>query len=78
MSVSKFQKGVGVYCCEICERRTRTVDRDAAVCRLCAECYEYAGIENMLSDGGEDPELRAQLEVLKARIEALGGDITRL
>ena len=74
---SNFQRGAGVFCCRMCQRNTRG-SPDSASLRLCEECYDYASLENEISDYGDSPELQAQLEALKVRIAALGGDVSRL
>lgn len=53
--VDGFKRGSGCYTCRSCKRSTRSVryGEDAADVRLCFECYELAGYENMIQDGEE-------------------------
>jgi hypothetical protein len=51
---NRFRRGGGgVYKCEICERSTRQVDQGGDS-RLCQECWDLAGLENMVSDNGRE------------------------
>lgn len=51
---SRFARGSGQYACNCCGRQTRSTGRgDNEQVRLCAECFDLAGIENHLSDTGE-------------------------
>jgi hypothetical protein len=54
MAIKTFQRGSAVYKCNVCKRSTRNTG-DEGNCRLCAECYELAGIENEISDNGPLP-----------------------
>lgn len=50
----RFQRGSGVYTCEICGRKTRSTGRgDNEHMGLCAECFDLCGYENMIYDGHE-------------------------
>jgi hypothetical protein len=76
---SRFKRGSGVYKCGCCLRMTRATGRnDNENNGLCAECYDYGGIDNEISDCGSTPELEAELARLKKIIADKGGDITRL
>ncbi len=77
---SSFQGGFGrasVYACRCCKRQTRGAG-DAFGVELCGECFELAGIENAISDNGEEvvgtyyDEARASL----AKLAKLGADLS--
>jgi hypothetical protein len=52
MKRQHFQRGGGgVFNCSICERRTRLVDQGGDS-ELCPECWELAGLDNMVNDDG--------------------------
>lgn len=71
---SHFQPFSGCYKCQCCKRQTRSTGRgDNENNRLCAECYDMAGIENEISDMGSTPERVAEIEALKALIISKGG-----
>lgn len=78
---SRFQQGSGVYKCGCCGRKTRATGDDSDGVGLCSDCYEMAGIENQISDGGYDgPEalavLVAEVERLKDVIISKGGKLS--
>lgn len=71
---SGFKKGSGCFPCEVCTRSTRDTGGDNAQVRLCAECYEVAGIENQIADrGDQDGSLRAEVNRLNEIIRSKGG-----
>ncbi len=74
---NQFQRGAGVYTCRCCKRATRGSGGDSAGVRLCDQCYELAGYENMVSDGhtlsGLDGE---EIKRLAAEVKARGGNAT--
>lgn len=72
---NRFERGSGCYKCGNCKRNTRATGGDNDILKLCAECYELGGIENLISDRGETPELVAEVEALKAKIVAKGGKL---
>jgi len=75
-AINRFRKGSGAYRCECCTRLTRaTGSGDAAGVRLCEECYEMAGIENLIADSGETQELKKELEQLRQQVIAKGGKL---
>lgn len=63
---STFKRGSGVYECLMCRKKTRDTGGDNTDLRLCANCYEIAGIENAIEDGHSTPELVAELAQRKA------------
>jgi hypothetical protein len=51
---NRFTHGTGLYACQNCGRQTRDTGRgDNEGVKLCVQCYELAGYENMLQDGRE-------------------------
>jgi len=52
----RFEKGSGCYTCLDCGKRTRETGECESGCQLCKECYELAGLENMLQDGNISQE----------------------
>jgi hypothetical protein len=72
---NRFQKGSGMYQCRCCGRNTRsTGNGDNENVRLCEQCYELAGYENMVQDGGELSDRdRETIKQLIAQIEEKGG-----
>lgn len=49
-----FTRGSGVYACRVCNRNTRDDGcGDSVGVRLCTQCYELSGLENIVQDGGE-------------------------
>lgn len=76
-----FEKGTGCFPCRVCTRQTRTTDnRDASNVGLCPQCWEIAGIENQILDGGYDgpaEKRKLQLEIQDYQniIIAKGGKI---
>ena len=74
-----FKKGSGVYSCSCCGRKTRATGRnDNEHLQMCAECYDLGGLENLIEDEGETPELLAEAAALRARIVKLGGNPVRV
>ena len=48
----RFQKGSGVYTCEICGKKTRSTGRgDCDLANLCEKCYDKLSVENAIADG---------------------------
>lgn len=72
-SNSRFARGSGCYTCNVCSRKTRATDPDAAGVGLCEHCYLIAGIENEISDNRstEGPEWVAQREAEIASVKAI-------
>jgi hypothetical protein len=74
MAVRNFKRGgPGVFNCSTCGRGTRETTQ-AIGSRLCAQCFELAGLENALMDGcftdADVPEVKS----LHATIIAKGGN----
>jgi hypothetical protein len=76
---NRFQRGSGVFACDICGRRTRNTGQPHDS-RLCEECYELAGWENCLSDEGPETFLsyRKTVEGYLDDCLAKGGDALQL
>lgn len=73
---SNFGYG-GTYVCRLCERRTRATGRgDNDNVRLCAECYELAGIENAFLDGQGNEALAREAKHLLEECQSKGGKVT--
>lgn len=48
-----FTRGSGAYRCRCCNRLTRDDGNgDSVNCRLCTQCFELSGYDNMITDGG--------------------------
>ena len=48
---SRFQKGSGCYTCTCCKKLTRSTGRgDNEMAKMCADCFDLAGIENYTMD----------------------------
>jgi hypothetical protein len=61
-----FAPGSGCFVCEDCGKRTRNTG-DNGQCNLCPDCFEIAGIENEISDcGDEDGLLQSQIDAIRA------------
>lgn len=58
MSVKSFRRGETTYTCTSCKKLTRNTGGDEKACSLCLDCYNLAGIENHLSDNGDEETLR--------------------
>lgn len=72
---NRFQRGSGAYKCDSCGRTTRSTGQGNEQLRLCAECYELAGIENEIQDCGSTPELELEAASLRVKIVRLGGKL---
>lgn len=74
-SNSHFQRGLGVFNCISCGRRTRGMS-DVIGTDCCAQCFELAGLDNMINDDHRRPtsDETAEAELLLAEISAKGGD----
>jgi len=69
--------GRGVFKCAICERGTREAGQGND--RLCPECYELAGLENMIFDGHSTAaELANDSAALLKRIIKRGGNAEKV
>ncbi len=72
---TRFQKGSGCYTCQSCARRTRSTGRgDNEFSKLCAECYDLAGIENAISDGSDPEDYAVEISDLLQIISKRGGN----
>jgi hypothetical protein len=72
-----FTRGSGVYPCRVCQRRTRDDgQRDSVHVRLCSQCYELGGIENMFHDGNAEPSDATEALALLAQLETKGANLT--
>lgn len=74
---SRFQRGTGVYPCNVCGRRTRHTGTQSAGNKICPQCFDLAGIENEISDGYRTAaEAADEIRALVADIAAKGGDVS--
>jgi hypothetical protein len=55
MAIRNFRRGRGptTFQCQVCERMTR--DTGQGVDHLCEQCFEIAGLDNMVNDNGYQP-----------------------
>lgn len=74
---SNFGRQTPTYICNCCDRRTRETGNGESDCDLCYECYELAGLDNSINDGGRDatPSELAWANELLGRIAKKGGDV---
>lgn len=76
---NRFLKGSPIYSCRLCHRMTRQTGRgDNDLVDLCAECYDLAGLENVVNDGGllSDSDIDL-VHSLRAFIASKGGNPDR-
>lgn len=79
---NRFEQGASTFICQVCDRRTRNTGQD--VDHLCADCFEIAGIDNTINDGGYKPgtpdfdEFIPELIQRISRIAKLGGNVTKV
>lgn len=52
--IKKFRRGETTYTCATCKKLTRNTGGDERGCGLCLDCYDLAGINNGLTDNGEE------------------------
>ncbi|MES2360015.1 MAG: hypothetical protein V4529_16870 [Gemmatimonadota bacterium] len=73
MALKTFRRGSSTFPCNVCGRLTRetvTVGN-----KICAQCFELAGLENEVSDGYKTlAEARDEAVALIADVESKGGD----
>ena len=74
---SRFQTGIGVYCCAICSKKTRHEQAG-----LCGQCYELASIQNILFDsdveGLKESGYDAKARAIFAKRPELAAQFTEL
>ena len=74
MKARHFQKGGrGVYKCGCCGRNTRYTGTQSVSSECCPQCFDLAGLYNVLQDGGQ-PDA-AEVERLIAEVRELGGNV---
>lgn len=54
MRRSTFVKGSSTFICSCCGHNTRWTGEQGTDSKLCVACWDLAGLENMLSDEGEE------------------------
>jgi hypothetical protein len=73
MKNNRFQRGSGVFTCDICGRNTRNVGQSTES-RLCIHCWDLSGLENMKLDGCYEATSDRERDSLLAGCVALGGN----
>lgn len=75
MKVSGFEKqrfgGAPVYTCRLCSKQTRETGDGESMVDLCWKCFEICGLENTISDRGEDSPEGIKAAARIAEIETL-------
>lgn len=73
-----FQRGSGVFACDVCTRRTRETTQPSGS-RLCPHCDELAMTENSVLDGCQTvEEIAPWRDRMVEEIVARGGDRNRV
>lgn len=54
MAHARFTKGSATFICDCCGHNTRNTGVQSVDSKLCPACWELAGLENALSDDGEE------------------------
>lgn len=79
MAISKFQRGSAVFNCNCCGRGTRATGVQSVGARVCPQCYDLAGYENMkLDDGKLSEQDMSNCTELRDSCIKHGGDAARL
>lgn len=78
MAIKRFRRGLSTFVCQTCKRRTRETNGDHAQTGNCSWCFDLAGIENAISDNGEEVigDYYEEARALLKRIVDAGGDMT--
>ena len=63
-----FKTGSGCYVCADCGKRTRDTGAGEGDVGLCAECYEFGGLDNAINDGVATEADKARHAFLSAKI----------
>jgi hypothetical protein len=75
------RSGRGVFACDVCGRNTRNTGQGD---QICAECFEIAGLDNMVNDNAYKPGSEEyagalkECEALLAKAVKLGGDAEKI
>ena len=85
MAIRNFRRGRGptTFQCQVCERMTR--DTGQGVDHLCEQCFDIAGLDNMVNDNGYQPgtpdfdKARSECDALLEKAVRLGsnGDLIK-
>lgn len=75
MKNNRFRRGESTFKCHICRRGTRYTGVQSVGSSLCPECYELAGLENMVQDGEDLGTVVAERDSLLREIAKKGGDV---
>jgi hypothetical protein len=72
---NRFRRGFGatVFTCGCCGRKTRLSGQSLGA-ECCLECWELAGLQNMIFDGGTVEEIAGERDRYLATIVKRGGD----
>jgi hypothetical protein len=75
---NRFERGSGMYECRCCTRKTRsTGNGDNENVRLCVDCFDLAGYENMVSDGEDlSDAYKADIKNLVAFLKTKVSDVS--
>lgn len=65
----RFVKGSGLYKCQNCGKMTRETGEGESYVELCRHCWDEAGWENFISDGGNINEIPDEFRYLLTKQE---------
>lgn len=72
----RFHRGRGVYTCATCGRQTRETTIQGS--DDCEQCFELAGLQNMVWDGCFDEADKPERDVLLSTIVQRGGNAAKV
>ena len=77
MPIKQFRRGLSTFICQTCKRRTRETNGDHAQTGNCGWCFDLAGIENTISDNGQEVigDYYEEARDLLKRIANAGGNM---
>ena len=75
---SHFRRFKPIFKCRVCQRNTRNPDDGGT--ELCAQCFELAGLDNMINDNGLDltSDIMAERDALFNEAVSKGGNGDRI
>jgi hypothetical protein len=78
MKNNRFQRSAKpvVFTCCVCDRRTRLSGQGND--ELCLECWELAGLENHILDGGKISDIATDRNRLYAKAAKQGSDAAKI
>ena len=77
MKNDRFRRGQSVFTCDCCGRQTRNTGQPTQS-TTCLECWELAGLQNMIFDGEEIEEIASERDRYMHTIIARGGNEERV